>query len=66
MSDYDASEFESSDEHVPFYIDDDYLDEIHPPMTIDDMEEIEGYDSDYIEIAPDPDDLDAYQEMNID
>lgn len=60
------SEFESSDEHIPFHIDDDYLDEIHPPMTTDDMDEIEGWDSDYLEIQPDPDDLDALQEMNID
>ena len=53
MSDY--SEFDSSDEHIPLEIDDDYLDEIHPEM-----------DTEYLEIYPDPDDLDAYQEMNID
>lgn len=51
---------------MDFFIDDDYLDEIHPPMSEDDLNELEGYESDYLEITPDPDDLDAYQEMNID
>jgi len=56
-------EFDSSDEHIPFHIDDDYLDEVHPQMSDDDLEEIEGYESDYLsEVVPDPDD--AFTELD--
>ena len=43
---FDASDFGNSDEHIPFEIDDDYLDELHPEMGIDEEEEI-----DYIEVV---------------
>lgn len=43
----DPSEFESIDEHIPEdYID--YLDEFHPPLSEEELNELEAMECDYI------------------
>jgi hypothetical protein len=58
---YDPSEFESSDEHVDEdYLD--YLDEFHPPLNEDDLNELESLECDYIFV----DQTSDFQELNFD
>ena len=58
---YDPSEFESSDEHVDEdYLD--YLDEFHPPLSEDDLNELESLECDYIFV----DQTSDFQELNFD
>jgi len=48
MSDnFDPSEFDSIDEHIPDdYID--YLEEMHPPLNDEELNELEALECDYI------------------
>lgn len=55
----DPSEFGSSDEHVDNdYID--YLDEMHPPLNEEDLNEIESLESDYIIVE----EIQEFSELN--
>jgi hypothetical protein len=44
---YDPSEFGSIDEHIPADYED-YLDEMHPPLTDEELNELEAMECDYI------------------
>lgn len=64
---YDPTDFGSSDEHIPEDYED-YLDEIHVPLTEDELMELELFESDTqcLDI-PDLDELDAtLSELNFD
>lgn len=56
---FDPSEFESADEHVDNdYID--YLEEMHPPINEDDLNELEYMETDYIIVE----EIQEFSELN--